>query len=234
MAIYGLTAVLLTLVPLSAAVAMAAVIGWGTGLIDGTTELATSNLWSTLGSAVLWTIPATFVGVAVYALLTLILVRLFSIGLKSGVFPVRSRVGWQSWATIRLMDAARHDLFFIYASMLTPLWLRALGAQIGRDSEVSTAIGIPKFLHVKDESFLADDTMVGSYELGGGWLLVGDSRIGKRAFLGNSGITLPERKLAKNSLVAVLSSTPKKTKSGSNWWGSPPERMRRCGHRLQR
>ncbi|OHR39412.1 amino acid adenylation protein [Corynebacterium sp. HMSC074C04] len=228
-AIYGLTAVLLTLVPLSAAVAMAAVIGWGTGLIDGTTELTTSNLWPTLGSAVLWAIPATFVGVAVYALLTLILVRLFSIGLKPGVFPVRSRVGWQSWATIRLMDAARHDLFFIYASMLTPLWLRALGAQIGHDSEVSTAIGIPKFLHVKDESFLADDTMVGSYELGGGWLLVGDSRIGKRAFLGNSGITLPERKLAKNSLVAVLSSTPKKTKSGSNWWGSPPERMRRVG-----
>ena len=107
--------------------------------------------------------------------------------------------------------------------------MRALGAQIGHDSEVSTAIGIPKFLHVKDESFLADDTMVGSYELGGGWLLVGDSRIGKRAFLGNSGITLPERKLAKNSLVAVLSSTPKKTKSGSNWWGSPPERMRRVG-----
>ncbi|MBA4504748.1 amino acid adenylation protein, partial [Corynebacterium sanguinis] len=43
----------------------------------------------------------------------------------------------------------------------------------------------------------------------------------------NSGITQPGRKLAKNSLVAVLSSTPKKSKSGSNWWGSPPERMRR-------
>ncbi|MDY3128358.1 MAG: amino acid adenylation protein, partial [Corynebacterium sp.] len=45
--------------------------------------------------------------------------------------------------------------------------------------------------------------------------------------VGNSGITGPGRKLGKNSLVAVLSSTPKKAKSGANWWGSPPERMRR-------
>ena len=55
----------------------------------------------------------------------------------------------------------------------------------------------------------------------------GLAKVGKRSFVGNSGITAPGRKLAKNSLVAVLSSTPKKTKSGANWWGSPPERMRR-------
>ena len=102
------------------------------------------------------------------------------------------------------MDAARQDLFFLYASMLTPVWLRALGAQIGRDAEISTAVTIPKLLQVREESFLADDTMVAGYELGGGWMLIDQSRIGRRAFLGNSGITLPGRKLAKNSLVAVL------------------------------
>ena len=40
---------------------------------------------------------------------------------------------------------------------------------------------------VEDGAFLADDTMVGSYELGGGWLRVGAAKVGKRAFLGNSG-----------------------------------------------
>ena len=59
------------------------------------------------------------------------------------------------------------------------------------------------------------------------WLLLEETRIGRRSFLGNSGIAGPGRKLGKNSLVAVLSSTPKKAKAGSNWWGSPPERLRR-------
>ena len=162
-----------------------------------------------------------------YALLTLILVRLLSIGLKAGVHPVRSRVGWQAWATERLMDAARTDLFPLYASQLTPWWLRALGAKVGRDAEISTAVVLPKFTDIREGSFLADDTMVGGYELGGGWLLLEETRIGRRSFLGNSGIAGPGRKLGKNSLVAVLSSTPKKAKAGSNWWGSPPERLRR-------
>ncbi|HHT31323.1 MAG TPA: amino acid adenylation protein, partial [Corynebacterium sp.] len=189
---------------------------------------ASATTWpGAIGLALAWTAPAAIAAVAVYALLTLILVRLLSIGLKAGVHPVRSRVGWQAWATERLMDAARTDLFPLYASQLTPWWLRALGAKVGRDAEISTAVVLPKFTDIREGSFLADDTMVGGYELGGGWLLLEETRIGRRSFLGNSGIAGPGRKLGKNSLVAVLSSTPKKAKAGSNWWGSPPERLRR-------
>ncbi len=87
---------------------------------------------------------------------------------------------------------------------------------------------VPRFAEVREGAFLADDTMIGGYELGGGgWMLSGHTRVGKRSFLGNSGIAGPQRNLKKNSLVAVLSSTPKKTKAGSNWMGSPPERLRR-------
>lgn len=125
------------------------------------------------------------------------------------------------------MDEARTTLFPLYASQLTPTWLRSLGAKIGKDVEISTAVMIPKLTDIKDGAFLADDTMIGGYELGGGWMLTGETKVGKRSFVGNSGITGPGRKLGKNSLVAVLSSTPKKSKAGSNWWGSPPERMRR-------
>ena len=167
------------------------------------------------------------VAMATYAGLTWLLVRLLAIGLRPGITPVRSRRGWQAWATQRLMDDARRHLFPLYAALLTPLWLRSLGAQVGRNVEISTAVMIPRFTVVRDGAFLADDTMVGGYELGGGWMLTGVSKIGKRSFLGNSGMTGPTRKLSKNSLVAVLSSTPKKSQSGSNWWGSPPERLRR-------
>ena len=87
------------------------------------------------------------------------------------------------------MDAARHYLFPLYASLLTPTWLRVLGAKVGRGTEISTALLTPKFTVIEDSAFLADDTMVASYELGGGWIHVATATIGKRAFLGNSGIT---------------------------------------------
>jgi non-ribosomal peptide synthetase-like protein len=140
---------------------------------------------------------------------------------------VRSRTGWQVWATERLMDAARTYLFPLYASLLTPSWLRILGAKVGRGTEISTALFTPKFTEVQDGAFLADDTMVASYELGGGWIHIAKATIGKRAFLGNSGITQPGRKVPDDGLVAVLSATPHKAKAGSSWLGSPPVRLRR-------
>ena len=131
--------------------------------------------------------------------------RVLSLGLREGYHPVRSRVGWQLWATERLMDAARNYLFPLYASLLTPWWLRLLGAKIGKGTEISTALLLPKFTVVEDGAFLADDTMVASYELGGGWIHVAKATIGKRAFLGNSGITQPGRRVPDDGLVAVLS-----------------------------
>jgi non-ribosomal peptide synthetase-like protein len=125
------------------------------------------------------------------------------------------------------MDAARNYLFPLYAGLLTPVWMRILGAKIGRDTEISTALLIPKFTVVEDGAFLADDTMVASYELGGGWLHIAQACVGKRAFLGYSGITQPGRRVPDDGLVAVLSATPPKAKTGSSWLGSPPVRLRR-------
>jgi non-ribosomal peptide synthetase-like protein len=85
----------------------------------------------------------------------------------------------------------------------------------------------PKFTVIEDSAFLADDTMVASYELGGGWIHIAKATIGKRAFLGNSGITQPGRKVPDDGLVAVLSAAPHKSKAGSSWLGSPPIRLRR-------
>ncbi|WP_436838415.1 Pls/PosA family non-ribosomal peptide synthetase [Nocardia xishanensis] len=171
---------------------------------------------------------AMLVTLGVYAAATIVLVRLFAIGLTEGYHPVRSRVGWQAWATERLLDSARNFLFPLYASLLTPLWLRLLGAKVGKHVEASTVLLLPKFTTVADGAFLADDTMIASYELGGGWLRIGEAKVGKRAFLGNSGMTAPGRRVPKNGLVAVLSAAPSKAKAGSSWLGSPPVRLRRA------
>ena len=218
-AMYGVTSVLLGALPLAALATGLAVIGWG---VRDTTSVSAAVL-----PALAWVVPATAAAMLAYAALTVAAVRLLAIGLHEGYHPVRSRSGWQLWATERLMDAARNYLFPIYASLLTPWWLRLLGAQVGRGTEISTALLIPKFTVVEDSAFLADDTMVASYELGGGWIHVARATIGKRAFLGNSGITQPGRRVPDDGLVAVLSAAPRKAKAGSSWLGSPPVRLRR-------
>lgn len=170
---------------------------------------------------------ATVVGMLGFALVVLVVVRLCAIGVREGHHAVRSRVGWQIWITERTLDMARTILFPIYASQLTPWWLRALGAEVGRGVEASTVLLLPCMTKIGDGAFLADDTLVASYDLRGGWMRVGRARVGKRAFLGNSGMTAAGRKVPKDGLVAVLSAAPHKSKSGTSWLGSPPVKLRR-------
>ncbi|WP_145806521.1 Pls/PosA family non-ribosomal peptide synthetase [Kribbella amoyensis] len=216
---YGAASALMSLLPVAAAAAAILVLG---RFVRNT---------ETLGDAALKALAAvplmTLVGFVTLAVLTLIGVRLLGLGVKPGHYPVRSRTGWQVWATERLLDSARTLLFPLYASLLTPWWLRALGARVGRDVEASTVLLLPKMTTVGDGAFLADDTMIASYELGGGWLHVAGAKVGKRAFLGNSGMTAPGRSVPKNGLVAVLSAAPKKSKAGTSWLGSPPVKLRR-------
>lgn len=172
-------------------------------------------------------VPATLVTGVVYAGAVLGLVRLLSIRLTEGVHPVRGRVAWQAWTTERLLDGARTILFPLYSSLFTPVWLRLLGARVGRGVEASTVLLIPSMTTIDDGAFLADDTMVGTYELSGGWMRLGEARIGKRAFLGNSGLAAGGHRVPRDGLIAVLSVAPEKAKPGSSWLGSPAVRLRR-------
>ncbi|GAB0107403.1 non-ribosomal peptide synthetase [Nocardia sp. JMUB6875] len=218
--IFGVTSMVLAAVPILA-------LGTG-GLLIAWWIRDTQTLGAGFGRAFAILPVAMLLVLAVYAAVTIVAVRLLAIGLTEGHHPVRSRAGWQAWATERLLDSARTFLFPLYASLLTPVWLRLLGAKVGKRVEVSTVLLLPKFTVVADGAFLADDTMVASYELGGGWLRIGEAKVGKRAFLGNSGMTAPGRRVPKNGLVAVLSAAPSKAKAGSSWLGSPPIRLRRA------
>ncbi|MBV9594130.1 MAG: amino acid adenylation domain-containing protein [Actinobacteria bacterium] len=216
---YGVASAIFSALPLIAAVPSLLIIGWF-GRDARTMSVAVANSLAAVPAATLaWLIA--------YALLTLTCVRLLGVGLREGTFAVRSRRGFQSWATERVMDSARSLLFPIYASLVTPVWLRLLGARVGRNVEASTVLMLPKMSRVDDGAFLADDTMVGSYELSRGWMRIEPARVGKRAFLGNSGMAAPGRAVPKNGLVAVLSAAPQKAKKGSSWLGSPPVQLRR-------
>jgi non-ribosomal peptide synthetase-like protein len=217
---YGVTGFALTALPVVSAAAALLVAGLFVGPHAG--------FGAALRSAVVALVPATLAFGLAYALLLVAAVRLLSLGLREGTHATHSRVGWQAWTVTQLMDRSRDMLFPLYAGLVTPVWLRLLGMRIGRRAEVSTVLALPSLTTVGEGAFLADDTLTAPYELGGGWLRVGRAEIGRRAFLGNSGMTAPGRSVPDGGLVGVLSATPKKAKKGSSYLGLPPVRLPRA------
>jgi non-ribosomal peptide synthetase-like protein len=217
---YGLTSLGLGLLPVVSSVPGLLVLGL---FLRGAPDLSTA-----VQRALVAVPAATVCAMVAYALLVLVFVRGLGRGLREGYHPVHGRMAWRAWTTERLMSNARVVLFPLYASLFTPVWLRALGMKVGRRVEASTVLALPSMTTVGDGAFLADDTMVGTYELGGGWLRIAAARVGKRAFLGNSGMTAPGRSVPNRGLVGVLSATPKRAKAGSSWLGMPPIKLPRA------
>ncbi|MBN9630422.1 MAG: amino acid adenylation domain-containing protein [Actinobacteria bacterium] len=197
------------------------------GLVVAAFTRGATSLSGAVPGALAAIVPATLASGVVLAGLVVVLVRLLGLRLREGVYPVRSRAGWQVWSTERLLDMARTVLFPLYSSLFTPVWLRMLGARVGRDVEASTVLLLPAMTKIRDGAFLADDTLVASYELGGGYVRVAEAEIGTRAFLGNSGMAGGGNRVPRDGLVAVLSVAPRKAKAGSSWLGSPPVKLRR-------
>ncbi|MGW7573414.1 Pls/PosA family non-ribosomal peptide synthetase [Streptomyces sp. NPDC054765] len=227
-ALYGMSGPLLALLRLVAGIPALAVAGCFVRAGD--------DLGDAVRGALLALVPATLAFGLAYAALLIAVVRSLSRGLRPGWHPLHGRTGWQAWTVSQLMDLARETLFPLYAGLITPLWLRALGMKVGSRVEVSTVLALPSLTTVRDGAFLADDTLVAPYELGGGWLRIGAAEIGERAFLGNSGMTAPGRAVPDRGLVGVLSATPEKAKKGSSYLGMPPMRLPRSAgiadHRL--
>ena len=218
--IYGVTATILALLPLVAALP-------GFALLSAFTS-GTGSAWSALGAALPGVLPAVIVFFLVFGLLVLAGVRALSIGMTAGEYPLHSVAAWRVWTTTQLMGMARVWLYPLYASVGTPTWLRLLGMKVGRDVELSTVLAVPAMTTVDNGAFLADDTLIAPYELSDGRLNVGTVRIGKRVFVGNSGMVGLGRKLPKGSLIGVLSAAPRKAKRNKSYLGMPPERLRRA------
>ncbi|BBC91506.1 amino acid adenylation protein [Streptomyces rochei] len=147
--------------------------------------------------------------------------RLLNRSITPGLHRADGGVTWRVWLVTRILDGARGSLFPLYASLATPHWLRLLGAQVGRGTEISTVLPLPSLLRVDDGAFLADDTLVAPFELRAGWMRLGPVRIGTRAFVGNSGIVGPGHDVADHGLVGVLSDAPAQGGPGMSWIGRP-------------
>jgi len=145
--------------------------------------------------------------------------------LKPGSWPVHSNLYCAKWLVNQIQESSLAVLHGVYATVYAPAWYRLLGAKVGRDAEISSALGlVPDMLTLGDETFIADAVMLGDESIDGGWMSMQPTVISRRSFVGNGsyipdGTTLPE-----NVLIGVHSSAPAngQMQDGDTWLGSPP------------
>ncbi|MFC9335693.1 Pls/PosA family non-ribosomal peptide synthetase [Arthrobacter sp. NPDC057009] len=214
----------LSLVGLSVVMAVSALPGVLLLLVatQGSTGLDQAALILAAGGPV-----AIVAGFGLYLMLTAWVVRGLSRLLKPGFQPITGASAWAAWLTEVLLTRSRVSAYGLYASLLTPAWLRFLGARVGQRVEISTVETMPHLTTLHDRSFLADHSMVSFKRVRSGWLHLGHASVGEKSFVGNSATVGPDRNVPNHSLIAVLSSAPEEFPEGSSWFGLPPAPLSR-------
>jgi non-ribosomal peptide synthetase-like protein len=156
-----------------------------------------------------------------YAAMAVVLIRLFGRWVRPGLFRSRSWHAYFGWLSGRLVDSNLELLSSVYSSLFTPLWLRLLGSQVGKNAEIATPIGVPSLLSVGEGGFVADDVFFAQASSWRGWLRVGRVDLGERAFVGNSALLDAGTYVDQDALIAVMSRAPKNAAARSSWIGSP-------------
>lgn len=175
-------------------------------------------------------VGASFVLLA--SLEVLLLKRLLVGRLRAGTWPVHGAVYVRKWILDRLLAHARDVAGSLHATLWLAPWYRALGARIGRFVELSTATSTtPDLLEIDDGGTVADDVTFGAARVERGWMTLAPTRVGRRAFVGNSAVVRGGTALGEGSLIAVASITPADpadvARPFASWLGSPPVLMPR-------
>ena len=170
-------------------------------------------------------LPASLVLIVLTALLSAGIRWAFLPRMQPGSWPVHSNRYLAKWLVNQIQETSLSVLHGIYATVYSATWYRLLGAKVGRDAELSTALGVvPDMLTLGDETFIADAVMLGDEQIMGGWMTVQPTVVGKRSFIGNGAYIPDGTVVPENVLIGVLSSAPANAvmKPGDTWLGAPP------------
>ena len=145
--------------------------------------------------------------------------------LEPGRTAVHSKLYCAKWLVSHIQESSLNVLHGIYATVFAPYWYRLLGAKVGRDAEISTALGVvPDMLTLGDETFIADAVMLGDEQIDGGWMTMLPTVISHRSFVGNGSYVPDGTVLPEGVLIGVHSHAPanERLAPGDTWLGSPP------------
>jgi non-ribosomal peptide synthetase-like protein len=144
---------------------------------------------------------------------------------RPGKYPVHGSFYIRNWIVEKLLKLSLDYAGQLHATLHVAHWYRALGMKVGKMVELSTAVtATPDLVSLSDESTIADEVSLGSPQIERGWMNVSPVKLGRRAFVGNSGVVPSGREMGDGSLVGVLSIAPNaqnSKQSNATWFGSP-------------
>ncbi len=143
--------------------------------------LASTDVSFELAKYFLLAFPAAGVLIVCTALLSAAIRWTVLPRLQPGSWPVHSNLYCAKWLVNQIQESSLHVLHGVYATVYAPLWYRLLGAKVGRDAEISSALGlVPDMLTLGDETFIADAVMLGDEKIDGGWMSLRPTVISRR------------------------------------------------------
>jgi non-ribosomal peptide synthetase-like protein len=145
--------------------------------------------------------------------------------MKAGSWPVHGNRYLAKWLVNQIQESSLAVLHGIYATVYSASWYRLLGAKVGKETELSTALGVvPDMLTLGDECFIADAVMLGDEQIDGGWMRVQPTVVSRRSFVGNGAYVPDGSVVPENVLIGVMSAVPRNAamQPGDTWLGAPP------------
>lgn len=167
---------------------------------------------------------------AVYILMfaaeTILASRALQKNIKPGVYPVYSVYYWRKWLADQLISLSLIVMHPIFATVYVASFFRALGAKVGKNTEISTASSVTHpMLQIGEGAFVADAVTLGEADVRGQRLILNKTTIADNSFVGNSALIPQGYQLPGDMLIGVLSTPPEKqqleTNDAKDWFGSP-------------
>lgn len=167
-----------------------------------------------------------FIYIMLFALETILLSRLLQWKIKPGTYSIYSFFYFRKWFADQLMSINLIVLHPIFATVYVSSFFRALGAKIGKNTEISTASSVTHpLLKIGSGAFIADAVTLGEADVRAQQLILNYTEIDNNTFIGNSALIPQGSKLPGNMLIGVLSVPPEQKELEQNqakdWFGSP-------------
>lgn len=162
----------------------------------------------------------------VWYIVCLLAVKKLLIGrIEPGLYPLNSTRYLRLWFYRYLLTNTRQIMMPVYSTVYLSTIYRWLGAKIGANAELSTINqALPELIDIGEGSFLADECMIGGIRIHNGVAEVKSTKIGRRTFIGNSGLVPGGTTVGDEVLIGVMSTPPAgadKVEDKSQWLGSP-------------
>ncbi|WP_254699235.1 Pls/PosA family non-ribosomal peptide synthetase [Rhodococcus sp. SGAir0479] len=144
------------------------------------------------------TVP-TYLGVR--WVLPVLLVRPLSRGIRPGRYPLWGTTYLRLWAVDRLLALSPSPV--LAGSPIMAPFLRALGARVGRDTEICTGtIPLPALVRIGDRVSVGYNTDLRAWRVEAGWVIVGEVVIEDGAFVGSDSVLEPGAHIEVGAMLA--------------------------------